>query len=146
MGLHTLLDECTVRAHSRNSWVEPDSNVHLVLYDHTFSNLSGMEREEEVRYSSRPDMMEMSKERKREGPGLPLVMACRPGMQGWIDRLKICGMHFEDLTELTEEFLPPRMEVRYSSRPDMMEMSKKRKREGPGLPLVMACRDAGVDG
>ena len=44
-GSHTLLDERTVRAHSRNSWREPDSNVHLVLYDHTFSNLSGMERE-----------------------------------------------------------------------------------------------------
>ena len=65
--------------------------------------------EEEVRYSSRPEMMEMSKKRKREGPGLPLVMACRPGMQGWMDRLKIYGMHFEDLTQLTKEFLPPRM-------------------------------------
>ena len=45
----------------------------------------------------------------REGPGLPLVMACRPGMQGWMDRLKVYGMRFEGLTELTKEFLPPRM-------------------------------------
>ena len=65
--------------------------------------------EEEVRYSRRPEMMEMSKKRKREAPGLPLVMACRPGMQGWVDRLKVYGMRFEDLTELTREFLPPRM-------------------------------------
>ena len=65
--------------------------------------------EEEVRYSSRPEMMGASKKRKREGPGLPLVMACRPGMQGWIDRLKVYGMRFEGLTELTKEFLPPRM-------------------------------------
>ena len=74
---------------------------------HTRQELHRME--EEVRYSSRPEMMEMSKKRKREGPGLPLVMACRPGMQGWMDRLKIYGMHFEDLTQLTKEFLPPRM-------------------------------------
>ena len=26
-----------------------------------------------------------------------------------MDRLKIYGMHFEDLTQLTKEFLPPRM-------------------------------------
>ena len=65
--------------------------------------------EEEVQYSSRPEMMGMSKKRKREGPGLPLVMACRPGMQGWMDRLKVHGMRFEGLTELTKEFLPPRM-------------------------------------
>ena len=65
--------------------------------------------EEEVRYSSRPEMMDVSKKRKREGPGLPLVMACRPGMQGWMDRLKVYGMRFEGLTELTKEFLPPRM-------------------------------------
>ena len=65
--------------------------------------------EEEVRYSSRPEMMGMSKKRKREGPGLPLVTACRPGMQGWMDRLKVYGMRFEGLTELTKEFLPPRM-------------------------------------
>ena len=65
--------------------------------------------EEEVRYSSRPEVMEMSKKRKGEGPGLPLVMACRPGMQGWMDRLQVYGMRFEGLTELTKEFLPPRM-------------------------------------
>ena len=65
--------------------------------------------EEEVRYSSRPEMMDVSRKRKREGPGLPLVMACRPGMQGWMDRLKVYGMRFEGLTELTKEFLPPRM-------------------------------------
>ena len=40
---------------------------------------------------------------------MPLVVACRPGMQGWMDRLQVYGMRFEGLTELTKEFLPPRM-------------------------------------